>query len=47
MESIVAAMNPADSTNYYYALGDDKTHHFFRTYDQLQNFIASQERYKG
>ena len=47
MESIVAAMNPADSRNYYYALGDDKTHHFFRTYDQLQNFIASQERYKG
>ena len=47
MESIVAAMNPADSDNYYYALGDDKTHHFFKTYDQLQKFIASQERYKG
>lgn len=47
MESIVAALNPADSSNYYYALGDDDVHHFFRTYDQLQKFINSQERYKG
>lgn len=46
MESIVAALNPADSNNYYYALGDDDVHHFFRTYDQLQKFINSQERYK-
>lgn len=46
MESIVAALNPADSNNYYYALGDDEVHHFFRTYDQLQKFINSQERYK-
>lgn len=47
MESIVAALNPADSKNYYYALGDDDVHHFFKTYDQLQKFINSQERYKG
>lgn len=47
MESIVAAMNPSDSKDFYYALGDDNTHHFFRTYDQLQKFINSQERYKG
>ena len=47
MESIVAAMNPSDSKDFYYALGDDNTHHFFRTYDQLQKFIASQDRYKG
>ena len=46
LESVVAALNPADSKNYYYALGDDDNHHFFRTYDQLQNFIASQERYQ-
>lgn len=46
MESIVAALNPADSNNYYYALGDDDVHHFFKTYDQLQKFINSQERYK-
>lgn len=47
MESIIAALHPADSKNFYYALGDDETHHFFRTYDQLQSFIASQERYKS
>lgn len=47
MESIVAALNPSDSKNYYYALGDDNVHHFFKTYDQLQKFINSQERYKG
>ena len=46
MESIVAALNPSKSKNYYYALGDDDIHHFFRTYDQLQKFIASQDRYK-
>ena len=46
MESIVAALNPSDSRNYYYALGDDDVHHFFKTYDQLQKFINSQERYK-
>lgn len=47
MESIVAALNPSDSRDYYYALGDDNIHHFFRTYDQLQRFISSQERYQG
>ncbi len=46
MESIIAAMNPSDSKDYYYALGDDGAHHFFRTYDQLQKFISSQDRYK-
>ena len=47
MEAIVAAMNPSDSKAFYYALGDDNTHHFFRTYDQQQTFINSQERYKS
>ncbi len=47
MESIVAAMNPSDSKDFYYALGDDNTHHFFRTYDQLQKFTASQDRYQS
>lgn len=46
MESIVAAINPADSKDFYYALGDDDAHHFFRSYDKLQSFMASQERYK-
>ena len=45
LESIIAALNPADSSDFYYALGDDNEHHFFRTYDQLQSFLASQERY--
>lgn len=47
MESIIAAINPSDSKDFYYALGDDGAHHFFRTYDQLQKFINSQERYKS
>ena len=47
MESIVAAMNPSDSKDLYYALGDDNTHHFFRTLDQQQKFIATQQRYKS
>ena len=47
MESIIAAMNPSDIKDFYYALGDDNTHHFFRTYDQLQKFISSQDRYKA
>lgn len=46
LESILAALNPADSRDFYYALGDDDTHHFFRTYEQHQQFIASQERYR-
>ena len=47
MESIVAAMNPEKSSNYYYALGDDGVHHFFRTLDQHQRFVNSQEIYKN
>ena len=46
MESIVAALNPADSNNYYDALGDDEGHHFYRTSDQLPKFITSPERSK-
>lgn len=47
LESIEAALNPSNIKDFYYALGDDDAHHFFRTYDQLQGFIASQERYKS
>ena len=47
MESIIAAMNPSNIKDFYYALGDDNTHHFFKTYDQLQKFINSQDRYKS
>ena len=45
LESIQAAMAPADTSYYYYALGDDNTHHFFHTYNEMLNFMASQERY--
>ena len=44
LESIKAAMNP-NSTSYYYALGDDGVHHFFKTLREQQNFIATQELY--
>ncbi len=46
MDSIRAAMHPEKSNYYYYALGDDKVHHFFKTYEEHQKFIASQELYK-
>ena len=47
LESIQAAMNPEDTSYFYYALGDDGQHHFFQTYNQLQNFLASQEMYEN
>lgn len=46
MESIKAAMEPADTNYFYYALGDDGVHHFFKNYDDHVNFINSQELYK-
>lgn len=45
--SIRAAMKPDDTRDYYYVLGDDNEHHFFRTYNEQSSFIATQERYKG
>lgn len=46
LESIKAAMNPNSTSYYYYALGDDGVHHFFKTLREQQNFIATQELYK-
>ena len=46
LASIQAAMNPDDTSDYYYVLGDDGQHHFFQTYSQMQNFMATQERYQ-
>ena len=37
----------ADTPYNFYALGDDGKHHFFATYREQQNFIASQERYQN
>lgn len=46
LKSIQAALEPESTGYFYYALGDDNVHHFFKTYDEHQNFIASQQRYK-
>lgn len=45
-EAIMAALEPEKTNYFYYALGDDNVHHFFRTYAELQNFLATQERYR-
>ena len=42
MASINAAMEPESTNYYYYALGNDGTHSFFRTLSEQQNFIAQQ-----
>ncbi|NCB63909.1 MAG: endolytic transglycosylase MltG [Clostridia bacterium] len=47
MAAINAALNPADTSSYYYALGDDGVHHFFKTLKEQQNFTATQELYKN
>ena len=46
-EAIQAALNPEKTNYFYYALGDDGKHHFFTTYDKMQSFLATQERYNG
>ncbi|OUQ75163.1 endolytic transglycosylase MltG [Flavonifractor sp. An100] len=46
LESIKAALNPEKTGYFYYALGDDNKHHFFKTYDELRNFTASQQLYQ-
>ena len=47
VDALKAAVNP-DSTNYYYyALGDDGVHHFFRSSSEHQSFLNSQELYKN
>jgi UPF0755 protein len=42
-KSIAAALNPASTDYYYYALGSDGVHHFFKTYEEHLNFINSEE----
>lgn len=41
IESIKAALSPAKTSYYYYALGNDKLHHFFATYREHVNFLNS------
>ena len=40
-QAIWAAMNPANTNYYYYALGTDGKHHYSRTFQEHQNFLAS------
>ena len=47
LDSIRAAIHPESTKYYYYALGDDNVHHFFRSYEDHKSFLASQERYKA
>lgn len=46
LESIQAAMSPANESYFYYALGDDGLHHYFKTYSGLNEFLASQKLYQ-
>ncbi len=47
VDALRAAVYPDDTNYYFYALGDDGLHHFFRTYQGQQDFIATQERYQN
>ena len=47
LAALNAALNPEQTSYYYYALGDDGVHHFFKTYSEQQSFIATQEIYKN
>lgn len=40
MSSIRGALYPAETDYYFYALGDDGVHHFFRTYNEHLAFIG-------
>jgi len=44
--SLKAALEPEKTKYYYYVLGDDNLHHFSRTFNEHQNFINKQDRYK-
>lgn len=41
MAAIRAAMYPEKTGYYFYALGNDDLHHFFKTYPKFQEFLAS------
>lgn len=36
-------MNPDSTSDYYYVLGNDGKHHFFKTLKGQQDFIAQQQ----
>ncbi len=43
MASIEAALAPAETGYYFYALGKDGAHHFFSTYDKFLAFVGSSQ----
>jgi len=45
LASIKAALNPEKTGNYYYALGDNGTHKFFRDYNSMLNWMNTQKLY--
>ncbi len=47
LEAIEAALEPEDTGYYYYVLGDDSKHHFFKTYEEMQSFMSTQELYQN
>ena len=47
MAALYAAVNPESTKYFYYALGDDNSHHFFQTYSGFTEFLASQKRYNN
>lgn len=42
MVALNSALNPASTNDYYYVLGNDGAHHFFRTHQGQLDFIAQQ-----
>ena len=44
--AINAALEPAETNYYYYALGTDKKHHYFATMNEHTNFVNS-DQYGG
>ena len=45
LASLKAALDPANTGYYYYALGDDGTHKFFRDYTSMLNWMHTQKLY--
>ena len=45
LDAIKAALDPEKTGYFYYALGDDTTHSFFKTLDAQQRFLRTQTRY--
>ena len=44
LDAIKAALDPEKTGYFYYALGNDNTHSFFKTLDAQQRFLRTQSR---